>query len=142
VRYLLLVAVALLALGCGSERPSEPTTKGTNQSADTRLEEFDAGLAGESSASSFGVADSFSGKLSAEQDRMVPEALRGAFSIESLQRITATDLAKVLQFKTQVAEETHEGKRFVALKDFRHVQFSDDVSGQMIVIERYVVTAE
>ncbi len=74
-----------------------------------------------------------------EQEQLVPEALRGAFTIESLRPITTTDLAKELEFKTQVAEEMRDAKRYVALKDFRHVQFSDKLSGQMIVIERCVV---
>ena len=88
------------------------------------------------------IANEFSGKLSQDQERIVPEALRGAFTVESLRRITAPELAKELEFKTLVAEESLEGERYVAIKDYRHVEFSPEVSGQMIVIERYVVVPE
>jgi hypothetical protein len=142
VRYLLLVAVAFLALGCTAEPPHERANAGANQSHDSRVVDGDEPLADDVVGKCFGIANTFSGKLSEEQERMVPEALRGAFTIESLQKITASDLAKELEFKTQVAEETHEGKRYVALKDFRHVVFSDEVSGMMIVIERYLVTSD
>jgi hypothetical protein len=98
--------------------------------------------AGENDALSFGIPNTFSGKLSEDQERIVPKALHGAFRIEWLREIKATDLAKELQFKTQVAEETHDGKRYVALKGFRCVQSSEEVSGQMIVIERYHVIPE
>ncbi len=142
MRYLLLVAVAFLALGCTSEPPHERANAGANQSDDSRVVDGDEPLADDVVGKCFGIANTFSGKLSEEQERMVPEALRGAFTIESLQKITASDLAKELEFKTQVVEETREGKRYVALKDFRHVVFSDEVSGMMIVIERYLVTSD
>ena len=142
MRYLLLVAAAFLAFGCTSEPPDEQTNVGANQSADSRPVGSHELPADELAGKSFAIANTFSGKLSEEQERTVPEALRGAFTIESLQAITATDLAKELQAKNLVAEETHDGKRYVALQDFRCVQFSDDVSGQMIVIERYLVIPE
>lgn len=47
-----------------------------------------------------------------------------------------------MKHKTLVAEETHDGKRYVALKDLRHVTFSEAVSGHMIVIERHLVIAD
>ena len=55
-------------------------------------------------------------------------------------RSGTADLAKELKVKTQVAEETRDGMRYVALKDSSDVCNSrTKLSGQMIVIERYQV---
>lgn len=113
-----------------------PAKGSENSHATNGDERQTAGVAGRS----FGLVNAFSGKLSAEQKRLVPEKLRNAFLIESLQEITASSLAKELEHKTPLAEETRDGERYVALKDYRHVQVSDDVSGQLIIIERYLVT--
>lgn len=94
--------------------------------------------------SSFGIPNDFSGKLSKEQERDVPESLHGVFSIEATQDISADELAEKLKSTQpieQIAEETHDGTRYVALKTFRCVQFAEDVSGQMIVIQRYRVVS-
>lgn len=85
----------------------------------------------------FGVEVSFSGRLSKEQEAHVPVALRGAFYIESVQDITAAALERVAAAKEQVGEEVHGGVRYVALRDYRCVDFDGGVSGQMMVIERY-----
>ncbi len=90
----------------------------------------------------FGIADDFSGKLTEEQEKAVPEPLRGAFYIGSLTRITTSELEEKLKFATLIAEERRDGSRLVALQEFRHVIFSDEVSGQMIVIERYLLIPE
>jgi hypothetical protein len=47
-----------------------------------------------------------------------------------------------LEFKTQLAEEIRDGRWRVALRDIQRVQFSGELSGEMIVIERYLVTPE
>jgi len=135
MRCLQVMAAAILLLGCTPEPPREQTDAGQAAISDQPD-------AGRFDATSFGIANTFSGKLSEEQERTVPQALRGAFVVESLREITPTELARELESKTQVAEETRDGRRYVALQDFRCVQFSDDVSGQMIVIERYVVLSK
>lgn len=139
MRTVLLAAAIGLALGCTSEPPSQQDCGDGNQTSAPRVEHGEATPTLDLVDKSFGIANAFSGKLSEEQERVAPEPLRGAFTIESLRTITITDLERELQLKTQIAEETHEGKRYVALKDFRCVQFSDELSGQMIVIERYLV---
>lgn len=136
MRCLQVMAAAILLLGCTPEPPLGQTDAGTSQAAIGN--QPDAGRLD----TSFGIANTFSGKLSEEQERTVPQALRGAFVVESLREITPAELARELESKTQVAEETRDGRRYVALQDFRCVQFSDDVSGQMIVIERYVVLSK
>ena len=142
MRSILLAAVTVVAIGCNGEAPRERTNAESTQTSATRTVGVDPNVASKQVGESFGLANTFSGKPSEEQERTLPDALRGAFSIESLRRITSDELAAQLKNKTCVAEEVKDGKRYVALKDFRHVQFSDNVSGQMIVIERYVVTAE
>jgi hypothetical protein len=142
MRYLLLIAVSLAPLGCASEPPTEPTHVEADQSDHSVVADGDEPHAEEVVGECFGIVNSFSGTLSDEQERMVPEGLRDAFMIESLRQIKATDLAKKLKVRTQVAEETRENKRYVALRDYRCVHFSAELSGQMIVIERYVVALE
>ena len=87
----------------------------------------------------FGLKDSFSGRLTEEQEAHVPESLRGAFHIETVQDITPAALKKLTARKERVAEEMRGGVRYVALRDYRCVHFDGGVSGQMIVIERYRV---
>ena len=142
MRYPLLVVVALLTLGCTSEPPHERIDAAADQAQDSKLPGCKERLSDALSDTSFGIANTFSGNLSKGQERTVPESLRGAFMIESLRTITAAALAEKLQFRILVAEEVRDGVRHVALKDLRCVQFSDDVSGQMIVIERYRVVPE
>lgn len=136
-----LICVSVFLIGCGQENlpSSAPDGEPAADSSDTGNEnQTDADRV----STAFGIADDFSGKLSEEQEAAVPEAFRGAFYIESLSHMTAGQLDKELEFKTLIAEAERDGSRLVALKDLRHVQFSDEVSGQMIVIERYLLTSE
>lgn len=87
----------------------------------------------------FGIPCEFSGKLSDEQEKNVPSVLHGAFYIESVRNVTSTELAKELEHKEKLAEETHNGSQYVALKDYRCVDFGGQ-SGMMIAVERYKVT--
>ena len=89
-------------------------------------------------AACFGLAPDFSGRLNRQQEAIVPEALRGAFYVESVSDITATELSATLgnKQKEKVADELHAGTKYVALKDYRCVDFGNGVSGMMIVIER------
>src|SRR4051794_10071483 len=141
MRTAIPITITLTLMGCGGETAPEPANKGVLPFASPNLDQEERSTGAVSTAESFGIANDFSGKLSEEQEKAIPESLRGAFSIESLKRITTANLAKELQFKEQVAEEFHDGKRYVALKGFRHVQFSDEVSGHMIVIEGYVIVS-
>lgn len=90
-----------------------------------------------STNSCFGIPCAFSGKLTPEQEKGVPSELYGAFSIESVRDISEAGLQQILKNKEKVAEETHNGVKYIAVKAFRCVQFSKQVSGMMIVIERY-----
>jgi hypothetical protein len=90
-------------------------------------------------ATCFGIPCDFSGKLSKEQEKNVPQALHGAYYIESVQNLNSTELAKEAKQKEKLAEETQNGIRYVALKDYRCVDFGGS-SGMMIVVERYRVT--
>jgi hypothetical protein len=90
-------------------------------------------------ASCFGIPCDFSGKLSAEQEKCVPPELRGAFHVESVRNISAIELAGELKRKEKLAEESRDGSRYVALRDYRCVTFPNGVSGMMIVVERYRV---
>ena len=139
MRAVLVMSALMVLMGCEGESASEPT-EGSAQTpiASRRADDRESSSTGPSSRV-FGIANDFSGKLNEEEEKAVPEPLRGAFYIESLRQVTTAELEKELKSKTLVAEENHDGNRCVALKDFRHVQFSDDVSGQMIVIERYWV---
>lgn len=136
-------AIALLTIltlaGCEGKSPSDPTVTDTHASTNSTPADPRKSSGAVPMDRVFGIARDFSGKLNEKEEASVPEPLRGAFYIESAREITKTNLEKELKFKTIVAEENHDGKRYVALKDFRHVQFSDEVSGQMIVIERYLV---
>ena len=89
----------------------------------------------------FGIPGDFSGRLTPEQEKSVPPALRGAFRVEHVRDIQANSLEPLLKNKTLMAEETRDGVRYVALKDFRCVHFDAETSGMMIIIERYRVTA-
>jgi hypothetical protein len=90
-----------------------------------------------STNSCFGIPCDFSGKLKPEQERGVPLEIRGAFYVEFVRDISKTDVQKVLKDKEKVAEETRNGVKYIAVKGYRCVQFSKQVSGMMIVIERY-----
>jgi len=90
-----------------------------------------------STNSCFGIPCDFSGKLKPEQEKGVPSELCGAFYIEFVRDISETNLQQILKNKEKVAEETHNGVKYIAVKAFRCVQFSKQVSGMMIVIERY-----
>jgi len=85
----------------------------------------------------FGIPCNFSGRLSEDQEHNVPEQLRGAFYIESVQDITNSTLADKVKSQEKLAEETRDGQTYVAIRDYRCVEFGNGVSGQMIVIERY-----
>ncbi|MCX7044491.1 MAG: hypothetical protein NTX50_03255 [Candidatus Sumerlaeota bacterium] len=87
--------------------------------------------------SCFGIPCDFSGKLTEEQEKNVPDKLRGAFHVESVSEISREELDMKLKSNEKLAEETHNGVTYVALKDFRSVHFSSGISGMMIVIERY-----
>ena len=88
----------------------------------------------------FGVPYSFSGRLSPDQEARVPEALRGAFYIESVRHMTSTNFEMRAKDREIIAEETRNGERYVALRDYRCVDFGNGVSGLMIVVERYRIT--
>jgi hypothetical protein len=87
----------------------------------------------------FGIGNDFSGKLSDEQERRVPEEIRGAFYVESVCEVTAAGLPARTKGKTTLAEESHDGARYVAVRDYRCVGFANGASGWMIVIGRYCV---
>ena len=87
--------------------------------------------------SCFGIPCDFSGKLTEEQEKNVPEKLRGAFHVETVSEIGRAELDKKLKSNEKLAEEAHDGVTYIALKDFRSVHFSSGISGMMIVIERY-----
>ena len=127
--------VLLGCLGCSDTSRQTPVSAEPQPNAVVSGSESDRPQAGES----FGIPNDFSGKLTEEQERHVPDALQGAFSIESLRTISTAELAKVSPLKDIVAEETRDGLKYVAIRDYRHVMFSNDVSGHMIVIERYQV---
>jgi hypothetical protein len=67
----------------------------------------------------------------------VPKKLCNAFHIESVQDISLSGLAEELKHKEKLAEETRDGTKYVALRDYRCVDFDNGASGMMIVIERY-----
>ncbi len=92
-----------------------------------------------STNSCFGIPCDFSGRLTPEQEKNVPRALRNAFHIDVVSNITETDLRQLLTRKKKLAEETRNGVRHVAIQDFRCVTFPNKASGMMIVIERYRV---
>jgi hypothetical protein len=94
---------------------------------------------GPSGVGCFGLPADFSGRLDPREEAKVPAGLRGAFYIESVQEITSADLKSRLDGQEKVAEEAVHGIRYVALKDYRCVDFGKGVSGMMIVIERYRV---
>lgn len=142
MRWAVCAMILLFAAGCGCRPTAQHPPHEIGQSVEKGIEHVDTALNSGAEGKSFGIPNEFSGRLSDEQERLVPKALRGAFIVESLRTILETDLEKALRYKTLVAEESCEGKRYVALQDFRCVHFSDDVSGQMIVIERYVVEAK
>ena len=125
--HVIVYLMVSLFLGCGGYQ--------TEQVAAEKQAAVAATLA-------FGIDDDFSGKLTSEQESSIPKTLRGAYYIETLRRITKRELEQALKSKELVAEETRDGKRVVAIKDYRHVQFSENLSGQMVVIERYVVTSD
>jgi len=135
MRTALAISVGLMVIGCQGESPSVPISGPIQTPGESRRENNQEVPV----RRVFGIASDFSGKLTKEDEEAAPETLHGAFYIESVKQITATELEKELEFKTLVAEEEHDGNRYVALKDFRHVEFSNEVSGQMIVIERYLV---
>lgn len=111
-----LAAVLLFAGGCSGNHPNAPA---------------------HDTASCFGIPCEFSGKLTAEQERSIPSGLRGAFYVESLRPINKGTLAQELKHKEKLAEEVRDGATYVALKDYRCVEFGSGVSGMMIVVERY-----
>ena len=88
-------------------------------------------------AQCFGIPNDFSGKLPPEREQHIPKPLRGAFYIESVHDITTDELAERLRVNSQLAEEVRDGNTYVAVEDFRDVEFGNGVSGMMIVIERY-----
>jgi hypothetical protein len=88
----------------------------------------------------FGIRNDFSGHLSEAQERGVPEALRGAFQVESVQIVSAAELSDRMKSHVRIAEETRGNCRFVALWDYRCVDFGNGTSGMMQVIERYCVS--
>jgi len=92
-----------------------------------------------STNSCFGIPCDFGGKLTPEQEKGVPSELCGAFSICSVRNISEADIQQILTRKQKAAEETRGGVKYVAVRDYRCVQFSKQVSGMMIVIERYRV---
>lgn len=140
MRAAVAMSVMLTLLGCVGEPPSHQTKSRVQTPDDSNRADDHESSDAAPVRRVFGVASNFSGKLTEEEEKAVPESLHGAFYIEALRQITTTDLETELKLKTLVAEENHDGNRYVALKDFRCVQFSDEVSGQMIVIERYLVT--
>jgi hypothetical protein len=89
--------------------------------------------------SCFGLPCAFSGRLTVDEEKGVPAALHGAFHIESVRGIGRAEVEKVLAHKEKVAEETHDGATWLAVKDYRCVDFGNGTSGMMIVIERYRV---
>lgn len=135
MRISIVLFMLILFSGCAGEPPAVPTSSAAQTSAEKTGNEFPA-------SSSFGIADDFSGKLTEEQEKSIPKPLRGAYYVETLQRATKAELESKMKSKELVAEETRGGNRVVAIKDYRHVQFSAELSGQMIVIERYLVIPE
>lgn len=115
MRIATLMSVALLLIGCAHERRSDSAPDSAkplgNSSRADENQTMDAGPI----SRAFGIADDFSGKLTEEQEKTVPEPLRGTFYIESVKRITTSELEKELEFKTLVAEEKRDGSRLVAL---------------------------
>ena len=91
---------------------------------------------------SFGLPNSFSGRLSAEQESLVPEDLRNVFHVESVREAPASVMHKSRVEGTLVAEETRNGHHFIAVRVTHCVHFSDSLSGMMIVIERYRIIGE
>ena len=89
--------------------------------------------------SCFGLPCAFAGRLTPDEEKGVPAALHGAFYIEYVQEISRANVAKTLEHKEKVAEETHDGATWLAVKDYRCVDFGNGTSGMMIVIERYRV---
>lgn len=142
MRKMLALLAGCALCGCCKPQDERTNTRPVPPIAASPSEVPDGPTAKGNGALSFGIANSFSGKLSPEEDRKVPKTLRGAFYIESLRETSSADLAKEREFKTQVAEERRDGVRYVALEDFRHVQFSDVVSGMMTVIEPYRIIAD
>ena len=94
------------------------------------------------SAACFGIPCDFSGKLSKEDEQKASLALRNAWRVESVQDITPNDLAAKLKNQKELARETSSGETFVAIRDVRWVHADNNVSGQMIVIERYRVIGD
>ena len=138
-RYLVILMSVLLAVGCGKRASDDDNP---NQTEAVEPSE-PAGV--EKIGDSFGLPNAYSGELtdlSEETLEQVHVGIRKAYMVESVKLITTAELKSKLEDKEQVAEEIQDGKRFVALMDHRHVQFSDEVSGLMIIIERYLVKAE
>ena len=139
MRAALAITVSLVLIGCDNDSRSGPKTGPVQTPTDSHRVDDHESSGAASVSRVFGIANEFSGKLTEEEEKSVPKALQGAFYVESVRQITTAELENELKFKTLIAEENHDGNRYVAVKDFRHVQFSDEVSGQMPVIERYLV---
>lgn len=89
------------------------------------------------SQSSFGLDNDFYGRPNFFQKRNLPQAMRGAYSIEPVRNISMAELREMLSKKQLVAEELNEGNLYVAMRGSRIVKFDTFVAGLVIVIERY-----
>ena len=136
-----MALLPMLFVGCLNSDEGLPISSSRPQSHAVASDETATDEKGKENIS-FGIPNDFSGRLTNEQERSVPEALQGAFYIESVQTISSAALEKETKVKDVVGEESRGGKKYVALRDFRHVAFSDEVSGHMIVIERYQIVDE
>ena len=139
--YYWVLWLAVMAVGCGPSRPpvSDPGTRPEPASSEpTRPNPHAIGDADKC----FGISNDFSGRLSDEQERSAPDELRGAFYVESVRKVTGAELSERTKGKTKLAEESRDGTRYVAVRDYRCVGFPNGASGMMIVIERYCVINE
>lgn len=134
---LFTILATLLLIGCHPTKPSDQSASRTDES--TRAPNLPADF---THGETFGIPNSYSGELTDELATRVPDELRNAGWIEVLRPITATELAKVIEFNEQVAEEVRGGNRFVAVKSLMSVVVPGVGSGLTTVIRRYVVSPE
>ncbi len=137
--------MALLMSGCDAAPQENQVPKGKVASVGEM--DFEAWAPEEwldlpSSDKCFGIPNDFFGGLSYEQEQLVPDAMRGVYCIESVTRITEAKLSKKPQSKNPVAEEEHDGRRFVALSGFVCIGMEDGSEALMSTIERYEIVPE
>ena len=89
--------------------------------------------------SSFGISNSYKGRLPSRLEDKVPQPMHNAFWIEPVRDITATELNEITKEKQFIAEEVNNGQLYVAMRDLRMVQIDTFSTGLLVFIERYRV---